>query len=650
VPEEKPAEHVISAEPEKLKGTPESSAARPPGRSLCAVGLAALGVVFGDIGTSPIYAFRKCFHDPGPLAASSENVLGVLSLIFWALMIAISVKYIAYVMASDNEGEGGILALMALIAPRRRARTVLEGAVLAIGLFGAALLYGDSMITPAISVLSAVEGLGVAARSLDAWVVPITIIILLFLFMFQKRGTQDVGAAFGPVMLVWFIAIAALGIVHILRQPSVLGAVNPIHAIRFFQVNGWLAFFLLGAVFLVVTGGEALYADIGHFGRKPIRTAWFAIVLPALILNYFGQGALVLSDPRAAGSPFYLLAPVWALYPLIVLATAATVIASQAVITAAFSLTRQGVLLAVLPRLRIVQTSRAKIGQIYIPTVNWLLMLAAIGLVLAFRRSANLAAAYGVAVSATMVITTLLAYVNSRRRRGWGLAPALLVTGAFLLVDLSFFAANLFKVRSGGWFPLLVAAGAFLVMSTWRDARLIAEEQSERESLSVGEFLRYVFEKNPPRVPGTAIFLTGDMTGTPVALRRNLEHNQVLHELVVLLTVRIEDRPRVGAAARREVEKIAEGFWRVILHFGFMEELDVPQAMKDPPLEATDLHLETATYFVGRQTLVRREWRPRMAIWRQRLSGFLARNAADAVSYYHIPPERVLELGLRDEI
>ncbi len=649
MPEEKQVEHVISAEPEKLHGAPEPPAPPASGKALRFLGLAALGVVFGDIGTSPIYAFRKCFHDPGPLPASPSNVLGLLSLIFWTLMIVVSVKYVAYVMSSDNEGEGGILALMALVAPRGRARTRVQGAILALGIFGAALLYGDSMITPAISVLSAVEGLEVAAKSLAPAVLPITVLILLGLFLFQKRGTGDVGAAFGPVMLIWFGVLGALGAVQIFRNPAVLGALNPVHAVRFFGTNGPAGFLILGAVFLVATGAEALYADLGHFGRRPIRAAWFVVVLPTLLLNYFGQGALVLAQPRAVDNPFYLLAPAWALYPLIALAAAATIIASQAVISAAFSLTRQAVLLGSLPRLRIVQTSRAMMGQIYIPAVNGILMLAAVGLVLVFRRSENLAAAYGVAVSGTMVITTVLAYANSRRR-GWGLPAALAATGVFLVVDVAFFGANLVKIEKGGWFPLLVAAVAYALMSTWREARSIAEARSTAESLTPKKLVAYLAAEKPPRVPGTAVFLTGRHKGTSLGLRSHLEHNRVLHEDVVLLTVAIEDRPRVAPAARHEVEDLGSGILRVTVHFGFMEEMDVPRILRELRDEGVAINPDEATYSVGRQILIPRERRPRMAVWRQRLSSFLSRNAADVVSYYHLPPERVLELGIREEI
>ncbi|HSN67924.1 MAG TPA: KUP/HAK/KT family potassium transporter, partial [Thermoanaerobaculia bacterium] len=506
----------------------------PRGRYLLTLSIASLGIVYGDIGTSPLYALEECFAPEHGIAPVAANVLGILSLIFWALIIVISIKYIVFVMRADNQGEGGIVALMSLIDPRAGSRR--RKMLLAIGLFGAALLYGDGIITPAISVLSAVEGLEVATPAFEPYVVPITIAVIIGLFSVQKRGTAGIGAIFGPVTLLWFTTIAVLGARQVIAHPAVLGAVNPVHAARFFASNGTGGFFVLGAVFLVVTGGEALYADMGHFGPRPIRAAWFAVVLPSLLLNYFGQGALILSDPHAIDNPFYHLAPSWLVYPLVVLATMATVIASQALISGAFSLTSEAMQIGLTPRLSVEHTSERQIGQIYIPGVNWALMLACIGVVLGFRSATNLASAYGVAVTTTMVITTLLFYVVMRERWNWSLPVSATVAGAFLIVDSAFFTANIVKIDDGGWFPLLVGALIFTLMSTWRRGREILDARLKAESLPLELFLSSVASSPMTRVSGTAVFLHRNPEGTPTALLHSIKHYKVLHETVVLLT------------------------------------------------------------------------------------------------------------------
>jgi len=647
-PEEKnEQEQIISEQPDSLEGEP-SKKEEASGKKLLLLGLTALGIVYGDIGTSPLYAFRFAFSESSKITRSPENILGILSLIFWALTIVISVKYLIYVMQADNEGEGGILALMALLVPSEKRKK--RWFIVALGVFGAALLYGDGMITPAISVLSAIEGLQVATTTFDHYIVPITVVILIVLFLLQKRGTQGVGSIFGPVMLVWFTSIAALGIGGIVRAPQVLRALNPWHALDFFFRNGWVGFLVLGAVFLVVTGGEALYADMGHFGSRPIRTAWFSLVFPSLLLNYFGQGALLLSSSHRIAQPFYALAPHWALYPLVILATFATIIASQAVISGAFSLTRQAALLGEFPRIRIVQTSSTEIGQIYIPVVNWILMIATIGLVVSFRKSDNLAAAYGVAVTTTMVITTMLAFILTREKWGWNLAASLSVTIGFLIIDLAFFIANMTKVAQGGWFPLLVGGAVFTLMSTWRRGRQILAEHKPDDSLPLDEFLKELNDDLPVRVNGTAIFLTGHTTGTPPLLRYHLEHNQALHERVLLVTVIIKDVPKVWPTQRLEIDEMEQGFYRVKISYGFMENPDVPKALSASNQFHFDEDSNIITYYIGRQILVVREEERHMARWREELFAFLSRNSALTTTFYELPTNQVVELGIHVRI
>ena len=622
----------------------------PEGKRLLILSLAAIGVVFGDIGTSPIYAFRESFHASYGIAPTAGNVLGILSLIFWSLIIVISVKYLGLVLQADNQGEGGVVALTALISPPGDRPTGRRKVLALVGLFGAALLYGDSMITPAISVLSAVEGLEVATTAFEPYVIPITVGILLGLFFFQRRGTEGVGKVFGPVTLVWFLTLGVLGATKLVGRPEVAAALNPVHALEFFARNGWQGFLVLGSVFLVVTGGEALYADLGHFGTRPIRLTWFALVLPCLLLNYFGQGAMLLGNPEAVRQPFFLMAPDWALYPLVGLTTAATVIASQAVISGAFSLTRQAVQLGYLPRLEVDHTSAEKMGQIYLPAVNWTLMIACIALVLGFRTSSDLAAAYGVAVTTDMVFTTVLFAVVARGRWEWGLLGVVALAAALLTVDVSFWIANLTKIPDGGWFPLVVAGLVFVVMTTWRTGREILAERLQDLIVPVREFLDEVRDVEPARVEGTAVFMDARPEGTPMALRHNLEHNRVLHERVILLTVVTREVPRIAEGQQRvEVQPAAEGIYRVLIHVGFDEDPDVPALLADAEVGGRPFDLEDTTFFLNRETLVATE-RPGMAIWREKLFALMSQNAERAASYFHIPSERVVEIGTQVDL
>ena len=611
--------------------------------------LGAIGVVYGDIGTSPLYALRECFHAVHGIPPTPENVLGVLSLIFWSLTLIISIKYILFVMRADNNGEGGILALLALVAKSPDATRKSRAMLVALGLFGAALLYGDGMITPAISVLGAVEGLQVATHIFEPYIVPITVVILVSLFMIQSHGTARVGLLFGPVMVLWFVTIAVLGLRWIGREPSVLTAFNPLHALTFFAANGWPGFVVLGSVFLVVTGGEALYADMGHFGRKPIRLAWFVIVLPALFLNYLGQGAMILADPSTAASPFYLMAPRWALYPLVGLAMMAAIIASQALISGAFSLTRQAIQLGYSPRLDIQYTSSQHQGQIYIPQVNWGLLVATIGLVLGFKSSSALAAAYGMAVTLTMLITTMLAYLVARS--AWGVRRAVAGSLAmfFFLIELGFFGANLTKIAHGGWFPLVIGAIVYTGLSTWKRGRALLAERMRERLYPFDRFLTDIEAFPPQRVTGTAIFMTSNLQGTPPTLLHNLQHNKVLHERVVLLTVVTSDVPHVSLDDRTEVASLGQGFYRLTLRYGFMEEPDVPEALREASVRGFPIDLAETTFFLGVETLLATR-RPGLPLWRERLFVLIARNAVRANAFFKIPPDRVVELGMQVEL
>lgn len=620
---------------------------------LLTLALGALGVSYGDIGTSPLYALRECFKGASHLAPSNANVLGVLSLIVWALILVVSIKYMLFITRANNNGEGGMLALVALLNPWRDNAGRHSPLLLKIGVFGTALLYGSFMLTPAISVSSAVEGLNVATQTFEPYVIPITIVILIGLFSIQSRGTATVGVLFGPVMIVWFSTLAALGIYGIGHEPSVLTAINPAYAVDFFGRNHWTGFIVLGAVFLVVTGGEALYADMGHFGRRPIQLAWFALVLPALLLNYAGQAAMLLhTQGEAASQPFYHLAPDWALYPLVILATLATVIASQAVISGAFSLTRQAVQLGQLPPMRLLQTSSEEYGQIYVPTLNWLLMLATIGLMLGFRSSGNLAWAYGVGLSFAMTITSILAYFIMHERWEWPRWLAATISGLLLLVDLPFFAANLLKIPHGGWFPVLTAVVVCTLMATWRRGRELLRRRltEDDEPMPLDEFLQGLEANNTIRVSGTAIFLTSNSSATPPMLLHHLHHNQVLHRQVLLLTVRTEDSPRIPAAERLEIESLGQGVYRVIARYGFMQNPNVPVAVRLCEHFGIDVDIDNATYYVGRATIIPSEEVPGMMQWRDKLFALMSRNAIQPTAYYKVPAERVIELGLHVEI
>ncbi|MEB3902987.1 potassium transporter Kup [Pseudomonas putida] len=611
--------------------------------------VAAVGVVYGDIGTSPLYTLKEVFTGGYGVTVNHDGVLGILALIFWSLVWVVSVKYVIFILRADNQGEGGTMALTALarraVAPYPRLRMVMVGC----GLIGASLFYGDSMITPAVSVLSAVEGMGLAFDGIDHWVVPIAVVILVALFLVQKHGTAKIGILFGPVMVAWFLVLAALGVHGILQSPEVLKALNPAWAVRFFIVHPGVGVAILGAVVLALTGAEALYADMGHFGRKPIARAWFALVLPALVLNYFGQGAMLLQDPAAARNPFYLLAPSWALLPLVGLATLATVIASQAVISGAFSLTRQAIQLGYVPRMQIQHTSSDEQGQIYIGAVNWALMVGVVLLVIGFESSSALAAAYGVAVTGTMLMTTVLVSVVMLLLWKWPPVLAVPVLLGFFLVDGLFFAANLPKVVQGGAFPVLAAIVLFVLMSTWKRGKQILVERIDDAALPLPLFISSIRAQPPHRVEGTSVFLTARSDAVPHALLHNLLHNQVLHSQVVLLTVVSEDRPRVPEHERFEVEAYGDGFFRVLLHFGFMDEPDVPAALRLCHLDALDFSPMRTTYFLSRETVIASRLEG-MARWRGNLFAFLLKNANGNLRFFNLPLNRVIELGTQVEI
>ena len=632
-----------------MSKTEKESVRRPA--YLAMMSLGALGVVYGDIGTSPLYALRESFeaHD---LAVLEENILGVLSLVFWSLFIVICLKYLTFVMRADNNGEGGILALTSLIIPGRIQARSPGGArwlFILIGLFGTALLYGDGMITPAISVLSAVEGIEVATPVLEPYILPVASVILIALFAFQRHGTGTVGRVFGPVMIGWFGVLALLGLPHIFENPHVLAALNPIHVVWFFADNGWNGFLTLGSVFLVVTGSEALYADMGHFGKSPIETSWYAAVFPALVLTYFGQGAFLLDHPDGVANPFYLMAPGWAVWPLVLIATGATVIASQALISGAFSLTMQAVQLGYLPRMRILHTSETEPGQVYIPAINWALMVAAVGLVLGFKSSSGLAAAYGVAVAMTMVITTMLLFVVMREVWGWSGALAGAVVASFLTIDLAYFGANLFKVPDGGWFPLVVGLGIFTLMTTWKKGRELLADRQLRDDLPIERFVGSLARNAPARVPGTGIYMSSRVGATPPALLANLRHNEVLHQTVVVLSVVTKDVPRVPFAARAEVWDLGSGFFQAVLNYGFMENPDVPHDLSRITRKGFGIDATETVYVLGRETVLART-EPGMAIWREHLFALMTRNATNAARFFHLPTDRTIEIGVNVEI
>ena len=616
---------------------------------LMALAIAAIGVVFGDIGTSPLYTMKEAFGEAYGLPPAPQNVYGVLSLVFWALIVVVTLKYVVFMMRADNRGEGGIMALLALVLRATSRGTSQRWLLMTLGLFGAALFYGDGIITPAISVLSAVEGLQVATPALEPVVIPITIVILVALFLFQHKGTASVGALFGPITAVWFATLALLGVVNIAQEPSVLVALSPVHAIEFFAINRWTGFFVLGAVVLAITGTEALYADMGHFGKTPIRLTWTVYVMPALVLNYFGQGALILRDPAALAHPFYHMAPEWALYPLVALATMATVIASQAVISGTYSLTRQAIQLGYCPRLEVFHTSESEIGQVYMPWINWALLAAVIALVLGFGSSSNLAGAYGIAVTGTMAIDTVLAFFLITRLWGWPkwLAVPLLVV--FLSIDLSFFGANAVKLLHGGWFPIVVAALLFMLLSTWRRGRVLLMRRLAPGAIAVEPFIESISLHPPARVPGTAVFLTAATEGVPHALLHNLNHNKVLHERIVLLTVHTRDEPHVPDEERIEVRELGESFYRVIVYYGFKDEPDIPRALALSRAHGLEFSMMETSFFLSRQTLVPTGGEG-MAVWREKLFAVMSRNASSATGFFNIPANRVVELGTRIEI
>ena len=611
-----------------------------------ALALGALGIVYGDIGTSPLYAFREAFEHQHLDPANEVNALGVVSIAFWALVIIISIKYLAIMMRADNHGEGGILALTAMIMPKGAGSRKISFAV-ALGIFGTALLYGDGLITPAISVLSAVEGAKEATSALDSYIIPIAVAILAVLFLVQKRGTGGIGRVFGPIMVLWFATLAALGLNQVIQRPSVLKAVNPVYAYDFFAASPGTAFLTLGSIFLVVTGGEALYADMGHFGRRPIQISWYCFVLPALLLNYFGQAALILGNPEAVERPFFKLAPEWAIVPLVVLATMATVIASQALISGAFSLTVQAVQLDYLPRVKIRHTSSDHRGQVYVPLVNWMLMIGCIGLVLTFQSSKNLAAAYGIAVTSTMAITTMLFYILAVNRWKWSKAKALAVTVPLLIIDLAFLGANIPKIPHGGWFPLLIAVGLLVQMMTWRKGRQLVAARIHRGERPIGEVLDEYAKV--ARVPGTAVFMFKDLGKAPPALVNNLKHNKVLHKCTLIVAVETAEVPRVDASERAVVTKVEPGVFQILLRFGFTEEPNVVEALSMINERGLEFDLEDSTFFLGHESIIAGKV-PGMHPLLEHLFVLLNRGADSAGRFFNLPNDKIFEVGSHVEI
>jgi KUP system potassium uptake protein len=615
---------------------------------LAKLSLAALGVVFGDIGTSPLYAIRECFHGEYGIPVVRENILGVLSLMFWALVLIVTLKYLTFVFKADNNGEGGVFALTALINRAKIIKNRKAGLAIA-ALFAACLLYGDGMITPAISVLSAVEGVRIITPAFKPYIIPLTIVILIGLFVLQNRGTAKVGSLFGPIILIWFIVLAFLGINQIVRDPKVLLAVFPWHGIAFLIHNKLRGFIVLGAVFLVVTGAEALYADIGHFGKRPIRLTWIILVFPALFLNYFGQGAILMLRPEESYHPFYALVPVWALVPMVLLATVATIIASQAIITGSFSLTWQAILLGYLPRLRVLHTSAAHRGQIYVAPVNWLLMICSIGLVVGFQSSSKLAAAYGVAVTSTMLITTALFLEVMRHKWGWNGYQAGILAGVFFLIDISFFCANISKIFHGAWFPLAIGAVLFIAMLTWKDGQHILLEQLSNTSPLLDDFKKGLEANATQKVRGRAVFLTGNPDRIPPALVQNINHNKILHSDIAILHFKTENIPRVPNFEKIDVEKLLSGFYRIIAHHGFMEKPNVETTLALAREKGVEIKSEGTSFFLGGAKIIIGD-NPKMSRWRSALYLFLFKNSMDASSYYEIPSNQVIEVGVQFEL
>jgi KUP system potassium uptake protein len=621
----------------------------PDKQRMSALMVGAIGVVYGDIGTSPLYTLREAFHGPHALPLTAANVLGVLSVIFWALVIVVTLKYVTLVLRADNRGEGGVLALTALVSRGLEGQPKRRWWLVGFGIFGAAMFYGDGMITPAISVLSAVEGLEVMAHGLHEFVVPTTLVILVALFAIQRHGTSRVGALFGPVMCVWFVTIAVLGVSGIAREPGVLAALNPEFAVAFFVGSPLLSFLALGAIVLAVTGTEALYADMGHFGKSPIRRAWILFVMPALVLNYFGQGALILADPEAVKNPFYLLAPAWALFPLVVLATCATVIASQAVISGAFSLTRQAIQMGYCPRLTIQHTSERQIGQIYVPFINWALLTAVILLVIGFRSSSNLAGAYGIAVTLAMLIDSIALFVVMRRLWNWPIVAALAVAVPFILIDVSFLASNSLKIPDGGWFPILSGIVVFTLLTTWKKGRAVLMRRLSDDAIPLDLFIQGITTSPPTRVEGTAVFLTSAANSVPHALLHNLKHNKVLHERVVLLTLVTRDIPSVPVDERCEITPLGCAFFQVVADYGFKEDPDVPELLEECGRRGLVFDMMETSFFVSRETLIATV-APGMALWRERLFVSMSKNATKASEFFRIPSNRVVELGTQVEL
>ncbi|MCF8151500.1 MAG: potassium transporter Kup [Burkholderiaceae bacterium] len=613
--------------------------------------VAAMGVVYGDIGTSPLYTMREVFssgHHPVPV--TPDNVLGILSLVFWAMTITVSLKYVVFITRADNKGEGGIMALTSLALRTGRLQPNMVWLLSVLGMLGAALFYGDAVITPALSVLSAVEGLEVATPAFKPYVVPVAVVILIGLFAFQRSGTASVAALFGPIMLFWFATLGGLGVWNIIKHPAVIAAINPWYGFQFFVTNTSLAFLSLGAVVLAITGGEALYADMGHFGRRPIKWAWLVYVFPALYLNYLGQGALILDNPQAIQNPFFRSVPEVLLYPLVGLATVATIIASQAVISGAFSLTSQAIQLGYCPRVLIKFTSEREKGQIYIPNINWLLLIAVLALVLLFRSSSNLASAYGIAVTLTMMIDTVLAFVVVRALWGWHWAWAVLFLSFFVVVDFAFFSANIVKVFDGGWFPLVLGGLIFTLLATWRRGRSMLYEKLKQDSIPLDAFIRSLAYGGPHRIEGMGVFMTADAEGVPRAMLHNLLHNKVLHNTVVLLNVNVEDVPHVPESERITVHTLPEGFFKVMVRYGFKDDPDIPQALSQCAAYGLDYQVMETSFYLGRETIVPRARVSRMPRWRQKLFTFMFRNAESATTYFKIPTNRVVELGTQVEL
>jgi len=618
------------------------------GKQLAALTLGAIGIVYGDIGTSPLYAFKEVFTH-GHIPLNPENIYGILSMMFWTLTVIVSLKYVTLILRADNNGEGGLVAMLALASTAVKDQPRLRQWLLALGIFGTAIFFGDGVITPAISVLSAVEGMTVAAPGLQRYVIPVTLVVLTILFMVQKHGTGGIGKFFGPITVLWFVVLAVLGVIHIVQHPAILAAVSPHHALNFIFMHPGLAFISLGAIILCATGAEALYADMGHFGKRPIRLAWFALVMPSLVLNYFGQGAMLLTHPENVKNPFFEMAPHWALYPLIVLATCATVIASQALISAAFSVTKQVIQLGYLPRLRILHTSVNETGQIYVPFVNWTLYACIVMAVVFFGSSSKLAAAYGITVTIDMLITTVMTFFVIRHAWHMALPLCLAATGFFFVIDILFFSANAIKVFDGGWFPLLIGVIMFGMMMTWKQGRALMSERLRSDSIDLVPFLDAVFSSPPTRVSGTAVFLNADAGTTPNALLHNLKHNKVLHEQNLFVTVKSHEVPWIGFEKRIEIEPLGHNCWQVMLHFGFKNEPDVPEALKLLTRHGVKLDDMETSYFLSRDIVI-----PTigggMAPWREKLFASMHRNAAGVADFLNLPTNRVIEMGSKVEI